>query len=100
MHCNIGWNSLSITVTDPLCPNCMKNIIDAGVRTVYIDSEGLNKAFYRRREADFKRMSMKLAELAGVEVFLLNRGEKQSQPLSPFLNQSELNPQKTLARTI
>ena len=73
MYSPIGWESLAITITDPPCPNCMKNLVDAGVHSIFVDSKGFKKDFYERRQFDFKLMSMKLARLAGIAVYHLNR---------------------------
>ncbi len=60
-------------VTDPPCPNCIKMMICAGVREIYIDLKGFEKDWYQRRSADFKMLSLELAEQAGVSVYRLIR---------------------------
>src|SRR5262245_21403475 len=44
----------SLSITDPFCPNCAKNIAEAGIRTVYIDHKGFKKDFVARRAHAFE----------------------------------------------
>lgn len=71
----------SMCVTDPFCPDCAKNIVDAGVRTVYIDHDGFEKDFISRRGDAFKIISLKICEQAGVDVFELDRGQGSLVPI-------------------
>ena len=43
-------------VTDPPCPNCMKYMAEAGIKTLYIDHKGFYKDFARRRGNDFENI--------------------------------------------
>ncbi|MCB9990901.1 MAG: deoxycytidylate deaminase [Rhodospirillales bacterium] len=71
----------SLCITDPFCPNCAKNIAEAGIRTIYIDHKGFAKDFAERRGAQFSSMSMQICEKAGISVFEMNRKEKQLRPI-------------------
>src|SRR5690606_7708262 len=50
----------ALCVTDPFCPNCAKNIAEAGIKTIYIDHKGFDKDFATRRGGDFQNMSMRI----------------------------------------
>ncbi len=63
----------SLYVTDPTCPNCAKNTVEAGIRNVFIDSEGFEADYYQRRKDDFENMSLAIYEHAGVNVHIVDR---------------------------
>ena len=65
-----------IAITDPFCPNCAKNMAEAGIARIYIDSKGFEKDFFLRRRGHFETLSMQVCEAAGIEVFKLNRKER------------------------
>lgn len=71
----------SLCITDPFCPNCAKNIAEAGVRTIYIDHKGFAKDFAERRGHLFKSMSLQICEKAGISVYEVNRKEKSLTPI-------------------
>lgn len=71
----------SLCVTDPFCPNCAKNIAEAGIRTIYIDHKGFDKDFAARRSDHFKTMSMQICERAGISVYELWRREGKLVPI-------------------
>ena len=71
----------SICVTDPFCPNCAKNIVEAGIKAVYIDHKGFKKDFAARRGHDFENMSLKIVERAGIAIFEVIRKDKIIQPI-------------------
>jgi deoxycytidylate deaminase len=71
----------SLCITDPFCPNCAKNIVEAGVTAIYIDHKGFDKDFFMRRSGHFTTMSMKICEKAGVNVYELNRREEKIIPI-------------------
>ena len=62
----------SICITDPFCPNCAKNIAEAGIKKIYIDQDGFDKDFFKRRGEHFDSMSMQICERAGISVYALN----------------------------
>lgn len=70
-----------ICVTDPFCPNCAKNMAEAGVRAIYIDHKGFEKDFIARKGAEFRSMSMLIAEKAGISVYSVNRKGKTVTPI-------------------
>lgn len=71
----------AIYITDPFCPNCAKNIIEAGIATVYIDHKGFEKDFWERRSGDFDNMSMALIARAGLSVYEVNRKTASLTPI-------------------
>lgn len=73
-----------VCVTDPFCPNCAKNMAEAGVRAIYIDHKGFQKDFIARNGDEFKTMSMLIAEKAGISVFEVNR---KAGTVTPILDQ-------------
>lgn len=76
-----------LCVTDPFCPNCAKNLAEAGVRAIYIDHKGFQKDFIARNGDEFKSMSMLIAEKAGISAFEVNR---KAGTVTPILAQSTL----------
>ena len=66
----------SICITDPFCPNCAKNMAEAGIKTIYIDEAGFDKDFFKRRGGSFDKMSMQICERAGIDVYALDMIEK------------------------
>ncbi len=70
-----------IFITDPPCPNCVKNLALAGVKRIYIDHKGFDKTFAKKRESVFKNMSLVICQKAGIEVLKLNRKEQKIEPL-------------------
>ena len=62
----------SICITDPFCPNCAKNMAEAGIKNIYIDQDGFDKDFFKRRGDQFDAMSMRICERAGINVFSIN----------------------------
>lgn len=73
-----------ICITDPFCPNCAKNLAEAGVRALYIDHKGFQKDFIARNGDEFKTMSMLIAEKAGISVYEVNR---KAGTVTPILEQ-------------
>lgn len=71
----------SLCVTDPFCPNCAKNIAEAGIKKIYIDHKGFDKDFFQRRSGHFQTMSMQVCEKAGVSVYELWRKDERIVPI-------------------
>lgn len=71
----------SLCVTDPFCPNCAKNIAEAGIRKIYIDHKGFDKDFFRRRSGHFETMSMQICEKAGISVYEIWRKDERLVPI-------------------
>ena len=72
----------SLFITDPPCPNCMKNIAEAGITALYIDHKGFDKDWSARRGDSFKTMSMRIAAKAGIDVYALYRKEQRFEVIS------------------
>ena len=71
----------SICITDPFCPNCAKNMAEAGIKTIYIDEAGFDKDFFKRRGGHFDKMSMQICERAGIDVYALNMVDETSRTI-------------------
>jgi dCMP deaminase len=76
-----GTEGGALFVTDPPCPNCAKNIAEAGIRHVYIDHKGFDKDFAARRGAQFENMSMQIFARAGINVYEVRRKERRIIPI-------------------
>ena len=72
----------SIFITDPPCPNCMKNMAEAGISKLYIDHKGFDKDWAKRRGMSFENMSMRIADKAGIDVFEIYRKEERYEIIS------------------
>ena len=72
----------SIFITDPPCPNCVKNIAEAGITKLHIDHKGFDKDWARRRNDEFENMSLRIAAKAGIDVFVLYRKENRFEVIS------------------
>lgn len=70
-----------LCITDPFCPNCAKNIVEAGVKKIFIDHKGFDKDFFQRRGDHFHSMSMRICEKAGVSVYELWRRDERLVPI-------------------
>lgn len=79
-------NGASLFITDPFCPNCAKNIAEAGIKTIYIDRDGFDKDFFKRRGDHFEKMSMQICERAGISVYAL---DMFTDKIVPILEVSE-----------
>lgn len=75
----------SLCITDPFCPNCAKNIAEAGIKKIYIDHKGFDKDFFKRRSGHFETMSMQVCERAGISVFELWRKDERLVPICESL---------------
>ena len=71
----------SLCVTDPFCPNCAKNITEAGIKTIYIDHKGFDKDFAARRGDHFQNMSMQICARAGINIYEIRRKEERIIPI-------------------
>lgn len=74
-------NGTSLYVTDVPCPNCVKNMAEAGVRALYIDHKGFTKDFALRRGGHFENMSLRICEKAGIAVYKIFRKEKRIETI-------------------
>ncbi|MEM6811351.1 MAG: deoxycytidylate deaminase [Pseudomonadota bacterium] len=65
-----------IFITDPFCPNCAKNMAEAGIARIYLDREGFEKDFFKRRQDEFVEKSLKIIEHAGISVYTVGESGK------------------------
>ena len=72
LNADYAVENSSLCITDPFCPNCAKNIAEAGIKNIYLDEDGFDKDFFKRRGDHFDRMSMQICERAGINVFAIN----------------------------
>ncbi len=77
LECKFPTNGARLAVTDPPCPNCVKNLADAGIKEIYIDHKGFDKDWAQRRGGHFQNMSMQICEKAGINVHILYRKDKR-----------------------
>jgi len=70
-----------LAVTDPPCPNCIKNIIEAGITHIYIDHKGFEKDFFQRRGQEFRELSLLMCEKAGIGVYKIFRKDRRFETL-------------------
>lgn len=68
-------------LTDPPCPNCVKNMAEAGIAAIYIDHKGFEKDFMQRRRADFESLSLPICHHAGIGVYKVFRKEQRIETL-------------------
>ncbi len=71
----------SLCITDPFCPNCAKNIAESGIKNIYLDENGFDKDFFKRRGDHFDRMSMQICERAGINVYALSMLAKKTRTI-------------------
>ncbi len=71
----------SLFITDPFCPNCAKNIAEAGIEAVYLDHKGFGKDFAARRGEAFTNMSMEVCDRAGISVHKVWRKENRLETI-------------------
>jgi len=72
LHSPHALEGASICITEPFCPNCAKNIAEAGIKNIFLDEDGFDKDFFKRRGDHFDKMSMQIAQRAGMNVYALN----------------------------
>lgn len=71
----------ALFITDPPCPNCVKNMAEAGIKTLYIDHKGFDKDFAVRRGDAFASLSLRICEKAGISVYRLFRKEERLEEI-------------------
>lgn len=81
LNFGMATDKAGICVTDPFCPNCAKNIAEAGIKKIYIDHKGFDKDFFQRRSGHFQTLSMQICEKAGISVYELWRKDKRVIPI-------------------
>jgi len=65
LNAEFATDGSSICITDPFCPNCAKNMVEAGIKNIYIDEAGFDGDFFKRRGGEFETMSMRICQHAG-----------------------------------
>lgn len=70
-----------ICITDPFCPNCAKNMAEAGITHIYIDHKGLRKEWIAENQDAFNAMSLRICARAGINVYEINRKERTITPI-------------------
>lgn len=85
MEAGTRTKGAQIFITDPPCPNCAKNIAEAGITEVYIDHKGFDKDWVQRRGDDFAAMALRIFENAGIAVYEIRR---KDQVITPILEVS------------
>jgi len=68
-------------VTDPMCPNCMKNIVEAQIKRLFIDQGGFERKYYKQNQKDVDTISMEIAKRAGISVYRVNTLRESIDPL-------------------
>jgi len=76
-----GTKDTDLYVTDPFCPNCAKNIAEAGLARVFINKHGFSGRFYKNRKIPFHTMSLEIMKRAGISVFKVDADKKEIEPL-------------------
>lgn len=71
----------SLFITDLPCPNCVKNMAEAGVKRLYIDHKGFDKDFAVRRGHHFENMAMQICERSGISVYKIFRKDKKLETI-------------------
>jgi len=82
MNSGHATKGADIFITDPPCPNCMKNIAEAGMKALYIDHKGFDKDWAKRRGDSFENMSMRIAAKAGIDVYVIHRKDQRFETIS------------------
>lgn len=71
----------TVFITDLPCPNCMKNMAEAGISALYIDHKGFDKDYAKRRGHHFQNMAMRICDHAGISVYEIRRKEQKITPV-------------------
>jgi len=71
----------TVYITDPPCPNCVKNMAEAGIKALYLDHKGFDKDFAQRRGHHFESMSMQICEKSGIAVYKIFRKEQRIEDI-------------------
>ena len=67
--------------TDPSCPNCAKNMAEAGVRHLYIDHKGFEKYYAETRMRDFVELTLPICTAAGMGVSHVYRKQERIEDI-------------------
>lgn len=67
----------ALYVTDPPCPNCVKYMVEAGIKALFIDHKGFEKDFAQRRGDAFHGLSVALCRAGGIAVSKIYRKDQK-----------------------
>jgi len=81
LDCAVAVAGADVFSTDPSCPNCTKNMAEAGVRHLYIDHKGFEKYFAKTRMKDFEDLSLAICRASGMGVSHVYRKEKHVEEI-------------------
>lgn len=81
LHATQATEGASIFSTDPSCPNCAKNMAEAGIKHLYIDHKGFEKYFAQKRLEDFKTLTIPICQAAGISITRIFRKEKRTEEI-------------------
>ena len=84
-------DNADLYLTDPPCPNCVKMLIEAGIKNIYIDIKGFRKDWYTRRKEDFKTYSLLVAAKAGVAMHIIERFKNKQTARARSINKNALS---------
>lgn len=68
-------------VTDPMCPNCMKNIVEAQIKRLFIDDGGFERKYYKQNRKHVDMISMEIAKRAGISIYRVNTLRESIKPI-------------------
>ena len=81
LECSVAAAGADMFSTDPSCPNCTKNMAEAGVRHLYIDHKGFEKYYAKKRMQDFEDISLAICRAAGMGVSHVYRKDKRVEEI-------------------
>ena len=96
-QCKEPTEGKALLVTDPLCPNCMKMVVAAGISRIMIYEKGLSKGYWYNSEDEkgvmrkryFDEISLGFARAAGIEVVAIN---ESAEPVDIILPKKQVEP--------
>ena len=83
LDCETSVEGSFVFSTDPSCPNCAKNMAEAGVRHLYIDHKGFEKYFAKTRMKDFEDVTVPICRAAGMGISHVYRKDKRIEEFLP-----------------
>lgn len=90
----LSTHNSAMYITDPPCPNCVKNMTLAGIKHIYIDHKGFDKEFAKKRASVFENMSLEICKKGGIDVFKIYRKEQKIVPLLSHSQSSHTDNQR------
>lgn len=83
LHAGFACEGADMYSTDPSCPNCAKNMAEAGIAHLYIDHKGFEKYYAKTRMKDFEDITLPICKAAGIGVTKVFRKEKRVEEILP-----------------